>query len=133
MLNTHLIKQQIKLDNLDFTMVKLNLCLPNEEGGFEWPIEEVDKAISAYFNFLKMISDMIPERILVGPIYFSEAKIFFEKAVPNTIRHNVAIVWERHILNTRQYIEDCQRLFGVHLHYSPTLLKNSISITDIAE
>lgn len=127
------IKQQIIFDNLDFTAVKLNLCLPNEEGGFEWPIEEADAAITAYLNFLKMVANFIPERILVGPIYFSEAKMLFEKAVPNTIRHNVVIVWERHILNTRQYIEDCQRLFGVYLHYFPTLLKDGVFMTSTAE
>lgn len=122
-----LIEQQLKLNNIDFAKVRLSLCLPNNDGGFEWAIEEADEAIASYLHFLKMIIDSLSARSFRGPIYFNESKVLFEQAVPESMRRNVAIVWERHVLNTRQYTEDCQRLFADYLHYSPELLNEKLS------
>lgn len=36
-----------------------------------------------------------------------------------TPSHDVDEVWHRHILNTKQYAEDCQKYFGYFLHHEP--------------
>mgnify|MGYP001549866982 CR=1 FL=1 len=46
----------------------------------------------------------------------------FREAVKEQDQGIVAIVWEAHILNTRQYMEDCQRVFKCFLHYAPGLV-----------
>lgn len=77
------------------------LCLSFDKGGYEWPEEEALEAIESYKQFLLEIA---LNKINNGP--------------PNRI---VDIVWHTHILFTRMYHEDCQKIFGHYLHHTPKL------------
>ena len=127
MQNINVVEKQLKLNNIDFTAIRSDLCLSNEEGGFEWTLAEADEAIEAYLKFLNTVADYASGRSGV-PLYHLDSKLLFEQAVPESLRQIVAIAWERHVLNTRQYTEDCQRIFKTYLHYSPSLFKENFSI-----
>lgn len=62
------------------------------------------------------------------PIFFKEARRLFEQAVAEEDRGVVAIVWEAHVLSTRQYAEDCHRIFKCFLHYSPGLIVSDVPL-----
>lgn len=86
-----------------------------------------DEAIACYLHFLTETAAYIKQHAGFT-LYAANTKNLFEKFVPPDQRRYVAIVWETHILNTRQYLEDCQRIFQSYLHYSynPKLQLESI-------
>lgn len=111
-----------KLNNVDFSAVKRRLCLSPEEGGFDWEIEDVESAIQLYVSFLKSVAGYCCQRSQgSGPLYYPEIESLYHSTISEETRGVVAVIWEMHILNTRQYVEDCQRLFKCLLHYSPEL------------
>jgi hypothetical protein len=85
------------LRRLDFTMVRLKLR--DSEEGPGWSEEEADAAEQEYRRFLAL-KLAYPDR----------------EIVPNKI---VDQFWHQHILDTRQYAEDCDQVFGQFLHHFP--------------
>lgn len=83
-----------KVAELDFSMLKRKLV---EEYG--WTPEHTDEVEGLYRNFLAL-NMIYPDRKIcpTGPI---------------------DEFWHAHILDTRAYAEDCQRLFGDLLHHFP--------------
>lgn len=79
---------------LDLEAIEFKACV--EEG---WTIEQVFSAIREYRAFLHAIRNY--PRELLAPT------------------KHVDTVWHHHILDTRKYIEDCQRLFGRYIHHNP--------------
>ncbi|OGZ44729.1 MAG: hypothetical protein A2756_04710 [Candidatus Ryanbacteria bacterium RIFCSPHIGHO2_01_FULL_48_27] len=45
------------------------------------------------------------------------ALLYPDKIAPTTL---VDTYWHQHILDTRQYMKDCQDIFGCYLHHDPT-------------
>lgn len=97
----HLVESNDELDTamaqvaaLDFTMLKHKLA---EEYG--WDAEHADEVESLYRRFLAL-NMIYPERKIcpTGPI---------------------DEFWHAHILDTRAYAEDCDKLFGRFLHHFP--------------
>ena len=115
-------ESKIKIDNIDFTAVKQRLCSPYQRGGFEWTLVDAEYAIECYLTFLESVLNHAYEQS-GRPIFHKESRRLFEEAVEDEHRSMVAIVWEAHVLNTRQYLEDCQRIFKCFLHYSPGLVR----------
>lgn len=88
-----------KIDNLDFSMVKMKLCLSVEQEGNGWTPEFADKAEEHYKMFLKL-HILCPHAVIAPTTSIDE-------------------FWHRHILDTRKYQEDCQNVFGSYLHHFP--------------
>lgn len=86
------------IEQLDFSLNSQKLQLPAPEG-MGWTKEQAEMGILWYRRFLKIC-----------------AKYPKMKVVPN---HPVDEVWHTHVLETRRYGADCERLFGRMLHHYP--------------
>lgn len=85
------------INSLDFSMLKMKLMDPQEGKG--WTQKECDDAEILYKNFLYLILKYPKESIV--PTRFIDD------------------FWHAHILDTRQYHEDCHNIFGGYLHHFP--------------
>lgn len=86
-----------QVDEIDLSMVKLKLM--DEEEGQGWSKEQVDHVEKRYRRYLIMLR--------LSP---------FGDAVPT---RDIDLFWHQHILDTRAYAEDCQRVFGEFIHHFP--------------
>lgn len=84
--------------SLDLSEVKMKLMEPAPEGK-GWTGEQADEAELWYKRFLQLCLD------------FPDTAV-----VPN---HHIDTIWHQHILDTRAYARDCQRIFGHFLHHFP--------------
>lgn len=75
-------------------------------------------------SFFEYVANQVNKQLPGQPIFSAEAKRLFEQVVTKELRAVTAVVWEAHILNTRQYGEDCFRIFRRFLHYSPGLVSS---------
>lgn len=96
-----LIGKKIDADiaSIDLEMVKMKLCEPSE--GIGWTRDQVEDAEIEYKRYLHLT------RHFPYPTH---------SVVPNKI---MDIMWHYHILDTRAYHKDCQRVFGHYLHHFP--------------
>ena len=85
------------LNSLDLTMVKRKLMDVDEGQG--WDQEYVDIVEQRYLRYLCMLY-LDPN----GSV------------VPTT---DIDLFWHQHILDTRAYARDCQRVFGYFVHHFP--------------
>lgn len=86
-----------KIDELDLSMVKFKICLPVEQGGEGWTSEEAEYGELWYKRFLKL-------------------RLMRDGCVPT---RTIDAMWHAHILETRKYHEDCDRIFGHYEHHFP--------------
>lgn len=84
--------------DIDVSMIRLKLTNP-EDGEAGWSDEKLDLAQQEYFRFLALCLAYPDEAI-----------------VPCRL---VDEFWHAHILDTRAYREDCQRLFGFFYDHYP--------------
>ena len=113
-----------KIDNIDFVAIKKRLCLPHKSGGFAWELSDAETAVQHYVKFFAYVADQKSGQSSGQPIFSIEARHLFEQVITEEFRALTAIVWEAHILNTRQYGEDCFRILKCFLHYSPGLVSS---------
>lgn len=64
-----------------------------------WVLEEAQEAVRRYKNFLIL-----------------RCKYPHLKGAP---AEDIDAVWHAHILHTREYTEDCNKMFGIYLHHAP--------------
>jgi len=88
---------KIDQDILDLNLEAVQFKLAADEG---WELERIELGTLAYRAFLQVIRD-------------SDSG---GNVAPN---RDIDITWHHHILDTRAYHEDCQRLFGRYLHHFP--------------
>jgi hypothetical protein len=81
---------------LDFSMIKLKLQEPDE--GEDWTTEQCESAEIEYKRYLHL------------------CKLFGPGIVPNKI---MDAFWHYHILDTRAYHADCEKVFRGYLHHYP--------------
>lgn len=86
------------IEALDLTKATTRLMLP-EPKGKGWTPEEAVVAVKWYKRFLALAAKY-PERTLIPSVLVDE-------------------VWHQHVLDTRQYPEDCKAIFGEFLHHNP--------------
>jgi hypothetical protein len=86
------------IDKLDLSMVKMKLCLTIEKEGKGWSQLQAEASEVQYKRFLKLC-------------------VLYEGRVVPT--RDIDEMWHAHILDTKAYIEDCQRVFGSYLHHFP--------------
>lgn len=102
------------VDDLDLSMVKMKLCLPVEKEGKGWTRDIADLAEGLYKQFLKL------------NLLYSTKSI-----VPTRL---IDEMWHQHILDTRAYDADCQRIFGYKLHHFPYFgLRDEQDAQDLAD
>lgn len=84
------------IDALDFSRMKAKLL---HQTHAQWSAESLEHAERGYRQFLKLA-----------------AKYPHTPAVPS---EQVDAFWHAHILDTRRYASDCERIFGYVLHHDP--------------
>ena len=84
---------------IDLEMVKMKMTDPDEGAG--WTVEQCEDAEVEYKRFLAL------GRKFPYPMY---------SVVPNKI---MDMMWHYHILDTRAYCRDCDRVFGGYFHHFP--------------
>ena len=96
-----LISKGIDFDiaEIDLEMVKMKMTDPDEGAG--WTAEQCDDAEVEYKRFLALC------RQFPHPTY---------SIVPNKI---MEMMWHYHILDTRAYGRDCDKVFGRYFHHYP--------------
>lgn len=87
----------LKLDSLDFSMLKMKL--QDTEEGLGWSAEQCDFVEMDYKRFLAL-KFAYPD----------------EEIVPN---QEIDKFWHYHILDTMAYADDCERVFGHFVHHFP--------------
>ena len=85
------------IEGLDLGPIKFKLMDPEEGEG--WSREFVEHMQTQYKRYLMLVAKYPREAI-------APAK-------------DVDRFWHAHILDTRKYIEDCERVFGCYLHHFP--------------
>lgn len=96
-----------KIDKIDFTGIRKKLCQPHAKGGYAWPRKVANEVIQEYKKFLFDAKSRKKQKL--------KSKLPVS-AIPSQL---VDIVWHTHILFTRQYHADCQKLFGKYMHHEP--------------
>jgi len=84
---------------INLEMVKMKLRKSEDEEGLGWSYEQCDEGEIEYKRFLHLIKK------------FSGFQI-----VPHKI---MDLMWHQHILDTRAYHKDCDKIFGEYLHHFP--------------
>src|SRR5262249_59088340 len=94
--NRRTVRQTIEaIDALDLGPIKFKLMDPQEGQG--WTRERVERMALEYKRYLTLVA-MYP----------------LEAIAPDK---DVDKFWHAHILDTRKYFEDCERVFGCYLHH----------------
>lgn len=96
-----------RLATLDLTNVRRKLMEPLPEGQ-AWDMKCCEAAEKWYKRFLTLFIKH-PGR----------------KIVPNAM---IDAIWHQHILDTRAYAADCERIFGTFIHHHPYFGMNGDSI-----
>ena len=88
-----------EINNLNFDRIKYKLSLKKIDEGLEWSKEKIEIAEKEYKRFLTLIKLHHPKSI-----------------VPSKIMDEF---WHMHILDTKTYREDCQKVFGFFIDHFP--------------
>ncbi|MBP7075217.1 MAG: glycine-rich domain-containing protein-like [Rhabdochlamydiaceae bacterium] len=86
---------QAYIKNLDLEYLEKRLT-----DRYKWPSENASEAVRRYKNFLLLLLKY-PNEVLAPTPDIDEA-------------------WHNHILFTREYMRDCQAIFGNYLHHAPS-------------
>jgi hypothetical protein len=86
-----------KIATIDLSMVKLKLM--DEEEGLGWTTEYADLVEERYRRYLCMV--------------------YLRRDGSNVPTKEIDQFWHQHILATRAYAEDCDRVFGEFIHHFP--------------
>jgi hypothetical protein len=97
--NKKIAKSMELINSIDFSMIKMKLM--DEEEGKGWSEQHCNQVENIYKRFLCMI------------YLNTEFSIVPTKEVDS--------FWHQHILDTRAYANDCQKIFGKFIHHFPYL------------
>lgn len=82
---------------LDLEPIKFALSLKSD--GMRWSVDRADSAVESYRRFIYLIWKY-PDQVLVPT-------------------EEIDAAWHAHILDTRKYMADCEKIFGGYLHHFP--------------
>jgi hypothetical protein len=88
-----------EIDRLDLEPIKFKVSSPDD--GYGWTEEHVQRIELAYRRFLKLLA--------------------FHPGTQLAPTQDIDKFWHAHILDTRKYAADCDRIFGRFLHHYPYL------------
>ena len=102
---------------IDTLPILSKLTSPGTEGGYEWPVDLAKIAIKDYLLFLDTVLNNING---LNDLYLEKV---IQQITPkiNLSLQVIDITWRTHILFTRKYFFDCQKLFGSYFHHSDLL------------
>lgn len=86
-----------EIASIDLEMIKMKMSLPDEGEG--WTKEQCDSAEIEYKRFLHLNKKFLKSAI-----------------VPTDV---IDTMWHYHILDTRAYHKDCEKVFGGYFHHFP--------------
>lgn len=90
-----MLSQESRVKNLNLRFLEKRLTDRQK-----WSMDDAREAVRRYKNFLILLL-RYPDEILAPAPDIDEA-------------------WHNHILFTREYIRDCQAIFGEYLHHTPS-------------
>ena len=94
--------EQVHLPTFDLSYVVEQILLDEKKAGKSaLTREHVEDCVRKYRNYLAL------------------AKTY--RSVPLMPCHDIDLVWHQHVLNTKQYYEDCMGYFGYMLHHNPAM------------
>lgn len=88
-----------EIESLDLEPIKFKLACKDDGPG--WSAQHIERMAQAYKRFLILLA-RYPD-MTIAPT------------------RDIDTVWHTHILDTRKYAADCQRIFGEFLHHYPYL------------
>ena len=88
-----------RIEALDLDPVKFKIS--SKEDGFGWTSEHIDRIELAYRRFLVLLAKY--PHLQIAPT------------------RDIDAFWHAHILDTRKYAADCERIFGGFVHHYPHL------------
>jgi len=89
------------IESMDFSKVREKLCSKDPLLCRQWTALEVEIAVQYYKNFLFLNKKYLSEYpVLPPPLEVDE-------------------IWHHHILDTRAYTQDCNKIFGYYFHHYP--------------
>ncbi|MFS2161666.1 hypothetical protein ACCD10_30635 [Pseudomonas sp. Pseusp122] len=89
------------INNIDFSLIQKKLCSKDKLLCRTWSSVEAEIGIQYYKNFLFLNKKYLGEFPVLPPML------------------EVDEVWHHHILDTRQYMKDCENIFGYYFHHYP--------------
>lgn len=89
------------INNIDFSLIHKKLCSKDKLLCRTWSSVEAEVGIQYYKNFLFLNKKYLSEFPVLPPML------------------EVDEVWHHHILDTRQYMKDCEKIFGYYFHHYP--------------
>lgn len=88
-----------EIDSLDLAPIKFKISAKEE--GYGWSSEHVDRIERAYRRYLVLLAKY--PQLQIAPT------------------RDIDAFWHAHILDTRKYAADCERIFGGFVHHYPYL------------
>lgn len=89
------------IDGMDFELIKKKLVSGDQLLCRQWTLLEAEIAIQYYKNFLFLNKKYAREYPVLPPLL------------------EVDEVWHHHIMDTRRYEKDCEKIFGYYFHHYP--------------
>ena len=89
------------INNIDFSPILKKICSKDALTCRVWSTTEAEVAIQYYKNFLYLNKKYLAQFPILPPML------------------EVDEIWHHHILDTRQYIKDCNHIFGYYFHHYP--------------
>jgi hypothetical protein len=87
------------IEALDLEPIKFKTTRPNDDDGYGWSVEQAQRAATSYKRYLIL-----------------RAKHPAATLVPDK---DTDRFWHMHILDTRKYAVDCDKIFGKFMHHYP--------------
>ena len=94
-----LARARAEIEALDLSLVKRKIACKDE--GYGWTPEHTERIERGYRQFLSLLAS--------------------HPGTQFAPTRDIDKFWHAHILSTRQYAADCERIFGEFLHHNPTL------------
>lgn len=92
-------KIRTAIRNLDLTLMRKRVMQPRSHGGCGWSLKKALEYEDQYRGFL-FVKWKYPKKI-------------------NIPTRNIDEYWHAHILYTKKYFKDCDRIFGKYQHHNP--------------
>ena len=86
----------------------------------EFDLESIKKRI---IQSNEIDLDLLDESVYFYRVFLHLKKLYPEEIIVPT--KEVDIVWHNHILFTKKYHQDCEKIFGKYLHHSPVSEKDA--------
>lgn len=100
--NTPSLKDAVEhINTIDFSLISEKLCSKDVLLCRTWSPVEIEIGLQYYRNFLFLNKKYLREFPVLPPML------------------EVDEIWHHHILDTRQYVKDCECIFGQYFHHYP--------------